>query len=173
MSSDRRTGHGKLFAALALGLSAGLLSACQVRPLYSEGSAAPQALKSIAFSESSDRVTQELRNRLIFLTSGGAGEAIDPQYTVDLNVNTRTAGVLIDATSDVARAGRVIVSASYTLKRRTTGEAIKSGHRSAVALVDFSAQEFAKLRAVRDAENRAAHEVAELIRMDLAGALSQ
>lgn len=173
MSSDRRSGTGKLLAALAFIASAGLLSACQVKPLYSEGSAAPAALKSVGFSDANDRVTQEVRNRLIFLTSGGAGEAENPDYEVKLDVKSRAIGVLIDATSDTARAGRVIVNASYTLKRAKTGEIVKAGHRSAIALVDYSGQEFAKLRAIRDGEDRAAREVAEFIRMDLAGALSQ
>lgn len=173
MSSDRHAGSGKFFAALVLALSTGLLSACQVRPLYSETSGAPAALKSIGFSDASDRVTQEVRNRLIFLTSGGAGEAQNPEYEVQLDIKTRTIGVLIDATSDTARAGRVIVNAGYILKRAKTGEVLKAGHRSAVALVDYPAQEFAKLRAIRDAEDRAAREVAEFIRMDLAGALAQ
>lgn len=153
--------------------SAALLSACQVRPLYSEASGAPQALKAIAFSDASDRVTQEVRNRLIFLTSGGAGEAANPEYKVELNVTTRMLDVLVNATSDTAKAGRIIVSASYTLKREKTGEVIKAGHRSAVALVDYPAQEYAKIRAIRDGENRAAQEVAEFVRMDLAGALSR
>jgi LPS-assembly lipoprotein len=54
-----------------------------------------------------------------------------------------------------------------------TSTAIKSGNRTAVALVDFPVQEFAKLRAVRDGENRAAKELAELIRADIAAALSR
>jgi LPS-assembly lipoprotein len=59
------------------------------------------------------------------------------------------------------------------LKRTATGEIIKTGHRSAVALVDFPGQEYAKVRATLDAENRAAHELAELIRADLASWLGR
>ncbi|MCX8999504.1 LPS assembly lipoprotein LptE [Rhizobiaceae bacterium BDR2-2] len=173
MSSDRRSRTGTFFAALVLTISAGLLSACQVRPLYSEHSATSQALKSIGFSQAEDRVAQEVRNRLIFLTSGGAGEAVNPEYQVDLAVRTRIVGVLVDATSDEARAGRVIVNVTYALKRARTGEIIKNGNRSAIALVDYPEQEFAKIRAIRDAENRAAREAAEFVRMDLAGALVQ
>ncbi len=45
--------------------------------------------------------------------------------------------------------------------------------RQVVALVDFPVQEFAKLRAVRDAENRASREMAELICADLSAALAK
>lgn len=171
MSSDRRPGIGKLLAALTLVVSAGFLSACQVRPLYSEASGTTQIMKSVAFSEATDRVSQEVRNRLIFLTGGGAGEPVNPEYDVDLVVKAKASGVLIDATSDTARAGRVNVTVAYTLKRAKTGEVLKVGTRSATALVDYSAQEFAKIRAIRDAEDRAAREAAEFVRMDIAGAL--
>ncbi len=71
------------------------------------------------------------------------------------------------------RAGRTTVSGTFTLVRVDTGETVTSGKRSAIALVDFPKQEFAKLRAIRDAENRAARELAELIRADVATALSR
>ncbi len=52
---------------------------CQVRPLYSDaapnsaGVTSNAALNSIAVAEAKDRVTQEVRNHLIFALSGGAG----------------------------------------------------------------------------------------------------
>jgi hypothetical protein len=45
-----------------------------VRPLYSEASGVAGKLASIEFSEADNRVEQEVRNRLIFLASRGAGE---------------------------------------------------------------------------------------------------
>ena len=66
------------------------LAGCQVKPLYSEG---PQgkpakALASIEISDADDRVEQEVRNALIFLTSGGAGEPARPEYKMALNVTS-------------------------------------------------------------------------------------
>ena len=160
----------------AAGLSLIFLAGCQVRPLYSAGpnGAPAAALASIAIAESDDRVEQRVRNALIFLTSGGKGEPASPQYKLALNVNRQTTGVLFDERkdNDTASAGRVVVVADYNLTRIDTGKTVKSGHRSAVALVDFPVQEFAKLRAVRDAEDRAAREVAGIIRADLAAALA-
>jgi LPS-assembly lipoprotein len=75
--------------------------------------------------------------------------------------------------TDTARSGRVTVTADYNLTKSDSGETIASGKRSAVAMVDFPSQEFAKLRAIRDAENRGARELAELIRADVASALAR
>jgi LPS-assembly lipoprotein len=151
------------------------LAGCQVKPLYSEG---PQgkpakALASIEISDADDRVEQEVRNALVFLTSGGAGEPAHPEYRMALNATSEVMGVLYDQESDTAGAGRVVVRADYNLTRADNGETVRSGNRSAVALVDFPEQEFAKVRATRDAENRAAKELAEIIRADIAAALGR
>lgn len=163
-------GRFRLFALLAL---LGLIAGCQVRPLYDEASGTQQSLGSIAFSRADDRVELEVRNQLIFLVAGGAGEPAAPEYTVDLKVKSETIGVLLEQSSDTPRAGRVVVSADYTLSRVKDGTVLRMAHRQSVALVDYPEQEFAKLRAIRDAENRAARELAELIRADLAAVLSR
>jgi len=149
------------------------LAGCQVRPLYSDAAGTSAALASIEISDADERVEQEVRNALIFLVAGGQGEPANPQYHLALNVTTRGMGVLYDQARDRAGAGRIVVKADYNLSRAGTGETIKSGNRTAVALVDFPVQEFAKVRAVRDGENRAAKELAELIRADIAAALSR
>jgi LPS-assembly lipoprotein len=149
------------------------LAGCQVRPLYSDSVGTSSALAAIEISDADDRVEQEVRNALIFLVAGGQGEPTNPQYHLALNVTNRAMGVLYDQAKDRAGAGRIVVKADYNLTKIGTGETIKSGNRSAVALVDFPVQEFAKVRAIRDGENRAAKELAELIRADIAAALSR
>ncbi|TCQ25126.1 LPS assembly lipoprotein LptE [Rhizobium sp. PP-CC-3G-465] len=174
MSSSKFDPRRRIALCFA-GLSLLLMAGCQVRPLYSDGpSGAPAtALASIGISEAKDRVEQRVRNALIFLTSGGKGEPTAPQYQLALSVSHQTTGVLFDERNDndTASAGRLVIEADYNLTRVDTGKTVKSGHRKAVALVDFPIQEFAKLRAIRDAENRAARELAEVIRADLAAAL--
>lgn len=157
---------------ICLGLSM-LLASCQVRPLYDDTAATRENLGAIAYSDADDRVELEVRNQLIFMTGGGAGEPAAPQYRVDLKVESDLTGVMLEQSSDTALAGRVTVTADYTLERLTDNTVLKAGHRQVVSLVDFPAQEFAKLRAVRDAENRAARELAELIRADLAMVLGR
>lgn len=173
MSSDitrklaRNAGIAMIIAASAF------LSACQVRPLYSESSGVVEKLSSVGFSDASSRVEQQVRNRLIFLASRGAGEAANPQYHVQMRATTSVADTLLQQSGDTSRAGRVTVTVTYTLSAVADGHVIKAGRRQATALVDFSEQEFAKQRAIRDAENRAADQAAEFVGADLAAALSR
>ncbi|MDC7744193.1 MULTISPECIES: LPS assembly lipoprotein LptE [Rhizobium] len=169
MSSDitRNAGVAMILAAAAF------LSACQVRPLYSENSGVVEKLSSVGFSEAGSRVEQQVRNRLIFLASRGAGEAVNPQYQVELHATAAVADTLLAESSDTSKAGRVTVTVTYTLRATTDNHVIKAGSRATTALVDFPDQEFAKQRAIRDAQNRAADQVAEFVGADIAAALSR
>ncbi|WP_046120602.1 LPS assembly lipoprotein LptE [Ensifer aridi] len=179
--SDKAGFRLRSFPVLAGVLLLTALGGCQVRPLYSDGptGSTATALASIEISEAENRVEQEVRNALIFLTSGGKSEPVNPQYHLALNVSHRTMGVLYDHTDDDddddddPGAGRVVVKADYNLTKAATGETVKAGYRTAVALVDFPQQEFAKVRAIRDGENRAAKELAEIISADIAAALGR
>ncbi len=151
----------------------GGLAGCQVRPLYSEAKQTRHLLASIAFSDAGDRVGQVVRNRLIFLAAGGQGEPAHPDYIVNLTVSSSVAEVLPTQSSSSLDAGRVVVRGDYILKKAKEGTVLRIAHRQAVALVDFPGQEFAKLRAIRDAENRAANELAELIAADLSAVLTR
>jgi LPS-assembly lipoprotein len=132
--------------ALALGLAAG----CTVRPLYGElAPAAPGApsplLASVHIPPVSGRVGQEVRNHLIFLFGGGQGQPAAPAWRLTLDTT-------------VTRSVPATVST-----RNINLDA--SGRRSVQAPYDIPAQDFAASRAVRDAENRAARELAELLRL--------
>jgi LPS-assembly lipoprotein len=145
------------------------LAACQVRPLYSDsapnaaGLTAGAALNSIAVKEVNSRVAQEVRNHLIFALSGGAGEPASPAYTLDLGVTSQMASAasIQNAAGNAGQptAGRMIVSSFYVLTD-ASGKRVSTGRRVATASFDFPLQQFASLRAQRDAENRAARELA-------------
>jgi len=167
------TGLSRLAKTLAGIALLGAVAGCQVRPLYSTPAMAEGKLASIEISEAGgNRVEQQVRNELVFLLGGGAGEPRNAAYRLELHVTSSALGVLNDVATDTMRAGRILVSADYNLARAETGETVASGKRSASAMVDFPAQEFAKLRAIRDAENRAAREAAEFVRADVAAALA-
>jgi LPS-assembly lipoprotein len=167
---------GKLLrnaAVAAILASAALLSACQVRPLYSESSGVAGKLASVGFSDATNRVEQQVRNHLIFLASHGAGEPAKPDYEVEMHAYTAVADTLLVQSSDNSRAGRVTVSINYTLRSTKDNQVLKAGNRQTTALVDFPKQEFAKQRAIRDAENRAADQAAEFVGADIAAALGR
>jgi len=150
-----------------------LLAGCQARPLYQDANGETRgALAAIAYSEATSRVGLETRNRLIFLTSGGK-EPIAPEYRVELEVSGGVTGILLEEAADTPNAGRAAVVGTYTLKRISDDTVLKTGRRTGVALFDYPRQEYAKLRATRDAETRAARELAESIYADLAMALGR
>jgi LPS-assembly lipoprotein len=173
LSSDSRniiSRRGVLLGTMGL---LGGLAGCQVRPLYSEAKGTRHLMASIAFSDAGSRVGQVVRNRLIFLAAGGQGEPSNPEYIVTLNVSSTTTEVLPVQSTNSMTGGRVVVRGDYTLKKAKEGTVIRIAHRQSVALLDYPGQEFAKLRAIRDAENRAANELAELISADLAAILTR
>lgn len=164
----RRAGRVSLFLA-----AAALMAGCQVRPLYSTNSAVPQKLASVKISPADDRVEQVVRNRLIFLMTGGAGEATTADYQLQMNVSSQRANILDDEISPAITPGRVTVAATYSLISTKDSKVLKQGTRSVTSLLDIGNQEFAELRAYRDAEDRAGRELAEFIRADIASVLGR
>ena len=76
--------------------------------------------------------------------------------------------VQADASDDIiASAGGLTMTASYLVTDTVTGEQVASGNRSVNASYDRPGQQFADTRARRDAENRAARELAEFVRLSL------
>lgn len=176
MSSDRFIRRIGLVSGLAM---LTFLAGCQVRPLYSEASGTGERLAAVSFSQPQNRIDQVIRNHLIFLTSGGAGESTHPAYDLRLTATSTASSILDDEDDDnvsptgVPVPGRVQVTATYTLIRVSDGQVLKSSKREVVSLIDVSGQGFAKLRAIRDAENRAARELAEFIRAEIAIVLAR
>ncbi|RVD71529.1 MAG: hypothetical protein E5V62_18260 [Mesorhizobium sp.] len=169
--SLRRTALYGLVASLAL------VSACTVRPLYSNapltaGSTVGAAaeLASISVKPVKTRYAQQVRNNLIFALGQGAGEPATPAYTLDLGVTElveSAALVQIQTDEDEPTAGTVTLTANYVL-RDTTGTVIATGKRSVPSSFDRPRQEYASYRAQIDAENRAARELADLLRLSVA-----
>ncbi|QKV19841.1 LPS assembly lipoprotein LptE [Oricola thermophila] len=171
----------RTIARLALAaLAASLLAGCTIQPLYAPAprSDARQgsALAAIDIKPVNERVDQELRNHLIFLLSGGAGQPSDAAYELTLDASARSAGALLSqsSTSDGEPTARTVtVTASYDLVRIADGSTVSSRNATASASFDVSLQEFANIRAERDAENRAAREVAEQLHALIAADLKR
>ncbi|ANT48889.1 LPS assembly lipoprotein LptE [Mesorhizobium amorphae] len=165
-------------ALYGLVASAALVSACTVRPLYSNapltaGSTVGAAaeLASISIKPVKTRYAQQVRNNLIFGLGQGAGEPASPVYTLDLGVSElveSAALVQIQTDEDEPTAGTVTLTANYVLTDAKTGTVIATGKRSVPSSFDRPTQEYASYRAQLDAENRAARELAELLRLSVA-----
>lgn len=169
----------RLAAGIALGAFVAL-AGCTVQPLHGSrepgapGSAISAELASVAVAPVRDRVSQEVRNHLIFLLSGGAGEPAGASYTARLSVSVADAAAasIQVGRDDEPTASLVTVNVAYVLTD-ATGNTVGQGSRSAQAPYDVSTQQFAALRAARDAQNRAAREAAELVRLAIAQNLSR
>ena len=156
--------------------SLALVSACTVRPLYSDaplstGSSANAELASIAIKPVKTRYAQQVRNNLIFGFGRGAGEPASPLYSLNLSVTEAvesSALVQVGTDEDEPTAGSVTLTANYTLTDAKSGAVITVGKRSITSSFDRPRQEFASYRAQIDAENRAARELAEALQLSIA-----
>ncbi|PBB64848.1 hypothetical protein CK228_30825 [Mesorhizobium sp. WSM4312] len=164
------------FALAGLVGSLALVSACTVRPLYSNaplstGSTANAELASIAIKPVRTRYAQQVRNNLIFGFGRGAGEPASPLYSLNLSVAEAvesSALVQVGTDEDEPTAGAVTLTANYTLTDAKTGAVVTVGKRSITSSFDRPRQEFASYRAQIDAENRAARELAEALQLSIA-----
>jgi LPS-assembly lipoprotein len=165
---------------IGLAVAAIALPGCTVRPLYSSaplatsGLPAAADLSSIAIKPPVTRYGQEVRNHLIFLLSGGKGEPAEPLYSLALTVSAveESAASIQVATENQPTAATMTMIGSFTLTNME-GEVIGKGSQRIMSSYDLPQQEFAALRAKRDAENRAARELAELLRLVIAQELAK
>ena len=105
--------------------SLALVSACTVRPLYSNAplsagsnASANAELASIGIKPVKTRYAQQVRNNLIFGFGRGAGEPASPAYSLDLSVTEAvesSALVQVGTDQDEPTAGSVTLTASSTL----------------------------------------------------------
>lgn len=167
MLSFEAAGSGWKARGLAAVLGLGLLAGCQAQPLYGSMSGASQ---SITVSEADSRVEQVVRNELVL---GFGGEQQNGAYQLNLSVSSGLSGLLPGGLDNEFSAARTTVTATYVLKSASTGETVKSGSRFADAQLDLPSQNFAQERAKLEAEDRAARQVAELVRADIAAALAR
>ena len=144
-----------------------MLGGCQIHPLYSDANVSVAASQSIGFTPARNRIEQSVRNRLIFLINGGASETQSPRYAVEVTVGGSATTYLLSTATAETYPGRLLMEGQFTVTDTATGEVIHKSRQSLVSLRDFTKQQFANERATRDAEDRAADEMAERIRAEI------
>lgn len=173
----------RVVAGLAVA-SAMAVAGCTVQPLYGgatasiapgqqSGRVASIAVKEIASRTASarevdSRPAQEVRNHLIFGLNGGAGQPASPRYVMELDVQqatNETATVQRSRNDNEPSAGVVKLTGTYKLVDPVSTEVVATGTRSVTAAFDRPVQLFAEARAQRDAENRAARELAAFLQL--------
>jgi LPS-assembly lipoprotein len=169
MSWPDRQFRARLAAAGVLTLA---LGGC-FQPMYGESpvvgrSSLRDALRDVEIAAIDGRIGQEIRNDIIFELTGGDGNPAGAPYRLSLTVSAGNLNPIVDSSTRIPLVDVVTLNVTYKLLDVSANKTVLSDSALARVTVDRSMQRFARVRAVRDAENRAAKVVAQQIRSRLA-----
>lgn len=136
--------------------------------LFGAGAKLRDELRQVEILEIQGRLGQEIRNDLIFELTGGQGNPVGAPYKLALTITAGSQTPLVDVTSGRATSETVVLDVTYRLFDVSGDRIVLAEKALARVSLDRSQQRYAALRAVRDAQNRAAKLVAEQIRSRLA-----
>ena len=155
-------------ALLGVVAGASLLSACGFTPMYGE-TGVSGGLSRIAVTTPDDRLGYRLREQLedAFGRDGG-GQAPLYRLTTEVEQSRRPLGRRID---DTASRYELTVKAAWALTPVAGGETIK-GVQTTTVTYAAADQPYAAIAAQQDGEDRAAADLARLIRLDMMRALA-
>ena len=165
---------------LAVAALAGLTAGC-FQPMYADrGDGSPllrDKLASVEIPPVADkpnasreaRVGIQIRNALAFKLYGTATGA-PPLYRLVLRFGSSRSSLIIDPNTALPSSENFGIDAQYNLVEIATNKSVLSGSTFSRVTYDMpgSYQRFARSRAYRDAEDRAANEIAENINTRLA-----
>ena len=166
------------FAAAAV--MAAALAGC-FRPLYAERSDGQPAVRdrllgvevpqlNLPNGSREARVGQEIRNALMF-SLYGAATGVDPStHEVLMKIRVTRLSVIVDPSTTRPDIENYGIDADYALRDKATKQIVFTAVASSRVSYDIPGQEqrFARQRAFRDAENRAAKVIAEQMNERLA-----
>jgi LPS-assembly lipoprotein len=160
-------------------LTAAAMTAGCFQPLYGEhsvggGPALKDVMNSIDIPEISassldSRLGVELRNALIFETTGG-GYAGSPTHRLNIRLSSTRQSVVVDVNTARPELETYGIDASYELTDIATKKVVIRDRTFSRVSYDIPGQQqrFAKQRALRDSENRAIGVIAQQIKSRLA-----
>lgn len=150
-----------LLCALTLGVA---LTGCGFRPLYGERARGPgvlQQLNTVYIAPIDDRLGQMVRNHLLDAMNP-KGTPRQPIYRLDVAV-APFREQLAFREDNVATRVNLRVTASYALRPAHGDEVLTQGSARVIASYNITREEYATLIADRDAQARAAREIADEI----------
>src|SRR6478672_5207090 len=166
----------RLFAVAAL---AALTAGC-FQPMYAERSDGSPALREKLMgvelppvdkpnASREARIGVEVRNALAFKLYGSA-TGMPPTHRLVLRFNTNRSSLMIDPNTALPTSENVAIDAQYNLIEIASNKSVMTGTTFSRVSYDIPGQlqRFARARAFRDAEDRAAQEIAENIQTRLA-----
>ena len=176
MSSARVRIFVRLLAVFALG---GLTAGC-FQPMYAEHTDGTPALREKLLgvelppvdkpNASRDaRIGVEIRNALAFKLYGTA-TGMPPTHKLVLRFSTSRSSLIVDPKTGLPSSENYGIDAQYSLVEIASNKSVMNGSTFSRVSYDMpgSYQRFARSRASRDAEDRAANEIADNIQTRLA-----
>jgi len=162
----------RLAVAMLLAAAAG---GC-FQPLYGDrsltgGPSVRDAMRDVEVAAIDGRIGQEVRNDLIFELTGGEGNPVGAPYRVTMTVSSSTFYPVIDLSAGRPSAETVSLDVLYRVEDVANKKTVLNERALARVTIDRSQQRFARVRAIRDAENRAAKVAAEQMRSRIAAFL--
>lgn len=168
--SNRRKAGSLLRLALIGLLVVPTLAACGgtgFRPMYaanSGGERVSDKMAQVGVTTIPGRVGQQIRNELIFQTTGSGQESTDKVYKLDVAVRERLTSQLVDIEGN-AESQIYHVDADFQLVDTRNNKVVFKGQSFGRAGFQRFQTIYANVRARRDAENRTARTIAQ----DIAG----
>lgn len=159
---------GRLMLAVALAAAA-MAGGC-FQPLYAEntrsvtGGSIKQTLKEVEIPEIKGLIGHYLRNELVFELDGGNEPDSAKRLKFNANISEAIEVVTVDYANGRADSAILVATATWTLTNSASGEVVSKGTSMVRAPYERSSQRFATVRAARDAQVRAAKNLATLIR---------
>src|SRR3569833_2917418 len=144
------------------------LSGCGYHPMYGP-SLSPQ-LSSIYVDPIAERDGYELRNTLIDLL-GSNGETRGKRYRLALTLSETNQGVALRGDAAIARYNDTL-AVNFVLTD-LNGKTVTEGTQTGLTAYNVTSSPYATLAAQQDADKRAAQDIAERIRLDLAAFFRQ
>ena len=171
-------GRRPRLAILALAAAASVLAGCGdsgFRPLYGTaslgGANVNERMAQVEIAPIPGRVGQQIRNEVIFQTTGG-GHALPPNYRLEVAIRESITSTLVKISGDAS--GSVYnLDASYRLVRLSDKKVVAQGKSISRAGFERFKSVFSNVRARRDAENRAARTVGQDLKTRIAAYLAQ
>jgi LPS-assembly lipoprotein len=180
LSSPQRKGGGRLVRSAAALAIAALTGGC-FQPLYGDHSPtggpvlrdqlSAVDVVQIKAPKGTDeaRIAVEIRNALLYDFTGG-GYPAPPTHRLNISISSTKASIIVDVNTSRPDIENYGLNATYSMTEIATGKTVVTGQTFARVSYDIPGQEqrFARLRGLRDAENRAAKVIADNIRSRLA-----
>lgn len=176
MSSSEAAFPRRTLLAAVLAVAA-LAGGC-FQPLYSDytsstvGGSVKTAMRAIEVPEIKGLMGHYLRNELVFELDGSGDPDARKTLKFDARLTESVEVVTVDYTNGRADSAVLIGTATWSLTDTKTGKVVSSGVNSVRAPYERSSQRFATVRAARDAQIRAAKNLATIIRGQIAADLT-